>query len=226
MTDGRPRAGICEDDLALRGVLMRALSQAGFATTAVSTGADAVDRFGAAPPDVLVVDVDLPDGDGRDVCRRLRDLGVATPVLFTGDDPDVASRRAALAAGGDDYLVKPFALAELLVRIGGLVSLQPRSEARRVETGRARLDAGTMSVVAADDTVDLTPTEFRLLALMDRRRDELITRQELIAAGWPTGAVVSDNTLDAYVARIRRKLRQAGAPEALRTRRGVGYVLR
>ena len=219
MSGARPQAGICEDDRALRAVLTRALSQAGFATTAVATGAAAVDRFAAAPPDVLVVDIDLPDADGRDVCHRLRELGVAAPVLFTGADPDVASRRAALAAGGDDYLVKPFALAELLVRVGGLVRLQPR-------TGRARLDAGTMSVIATGGTVDLTPTEFRLLALMDRRRGELVTRQELIAAGWPRGAVVSHNTLDAYVARIRRKLRSADAPEALHTRRGVGYVLR
>ncbi|WP_051222376.1 response regulator transcription factor [Conexibacter woesei] len=220
MSDAPPlRAGICEHDDALRDALRRALTQGGFETTAVATGPDAELAFGAAPPDVLIVDIDLPGADGRDVCRRLRDRGVATPVLFTSRDPDVASRRAATAAGGDDYLVKPFMLAELLVRVGGLIGPAPVS-------AHARLDTATMSVTAAAGRVDLTPTEFRLLALLAGHRGELIERAQLVAAGWPDGATVSDNTLDAYVARIRRKLRAAGAPEALRTRRGVGYELR
>jgi DNA-binding response OmpR family regulator len=220
------RAGICEDDEVLRGVLQRALTQAGFATTAVATGADALRRFASAPQDVLVIDADLPGADSRDVCRQLRDRGVAAPMLLTSKDPDVASRRAALAAGGDDYLVKPFALAELLVRVGALVGPSPAAVPRRAATTHAELDATTMSVRAANGRVDLTPTEFRLLALLADHRGAVIDRRQLIAAGWPAGAAVSDNALDAYLARIRRKLRAAGAPEALRTRRGVGYELR
>jgi two-component system, OmpR family, response regulator len=221
----RRTAGICEPDDALRALVPRALAQAGFATVAAATGAEALDRLGAVPSrDVLILAADLPDGDGREVCRELRSRGVSAPVLLTSHDSRDAARRAALAAGADDHLAKPFALAELLVRIGALVGPEaPRADA---PTDRARLDPDTRSITAVNGRVDLTPTEYRLLAALAARRGELVDRDALLAAGWPPGAAVSANTLDAFVARLRRKLRAAGASDALHTRRGVGYELR
>jgi two-component system OmpR family response regulator len=227
-TTARRRAGVCEPDDALRAVVPRALAQAAFATVAAATGAEALERFGpAAPPlDVVILAAELPDADGRAVCRELRSRGVFAPVLLVSSDPGDTARRAALGAGADDHLAKPYALAELLVRIGGLVG--PAAGAGPFHAGRdrARLDPDTRSITAANGRVDLTPTEFRLLAALAERRGGLVDRGALLAAGWPEGAVVSDNTLDAFVARLRRKLRAAGATDAVHTRRGVGYELR
>ena len=178
-------------------------------------------RSATAPPDVLIVDIDLPGADGRDVCRRLRDRGVATPVLFTPRTRTSPPDRAATAAGGDDYLVKPFMLAELL---------RARRRPDRARAGRRPSGAARHR----DDVGDRRgrprrprpPPSSACWPCSPASRGELVERAQLVAAGWPDGATVSDNTLDAYVARIRRKLRAAGAPEALRTRRGVGYELR
>jgi DNA-binding response OmpR family regulator len=111
-------AGICEDDDTLRELIRRALERADYAVRATATGAAALASFTDDPPDVIVLDIGLPDADGRDVCRALRIRGVTTPVLFVSADSD--TRASALAAGGDDYLAKPFALAELVVHVGGL----------------------------------------------------------------------------------------------------------
>jgi two-component system response regulator MprA len=222
-----PTAGLCEDDAELRGVVRRALEQEGFAVRATATGADAVAAFGDAPPDVLVLDVGLPDADGRDVCQALRARGIAAPVLFLTARDALTDRLSGFHAGGDDYLTKPFALAELVVRVQALVRRaapgpgHPAADAG----GGLRLDPSAHAIVRGVTTVSLTPTEFRLLAALAARPGEVVRRASLIAAGWPDGAIVHDNTLDAYLARIRRKLREAGAPEAVHTRRGVGYVL-
>jgi two-component system, OmpR family, response regulator len=219
-----PSAGICEDDHELREVLRDALAREGFAVRTTPSGSEAVGSFAEDPPDVLLLDVGLPDADGRDVCHALRARGVSAPVLFLTARDAVTDRVSGFRAGGDDYLTKPFALAELLVRVHALV--------RRVPAGTPRLSpAGlvldpTRHAIATDAAeVPLTPTEFRLLAALAARRGELVRRPALVAAGWPDGAIVHDNTLDAFVARIRRKLRRAGADEAIVTARGVGYRL-
>jgi two-component system OmpR family response regulator len=214
----RASAGICEDDETLRTMMQRALEQAGFTVRATATGAAALAAFVDDPPDVLILDIGLPDADGRDVCRSLRAHGVSTPVLLLSTGDMTAERMAAAEAGGDDCLAKPFPLAALLVRIGRLT--RPRAD------DAPRLDRSARAIVAGDARTSLTPTEFRLLVLLTDRRGQVVTRAELVAAGWPSGAGVTDNTLDAYVARLRRKLRSAGAVEAIRTRRGLGYELR
>jgi DNA-binding response OmpR family regulator len=218
-------AGICEDDDVLRTVIQRALEQAHFAVRATATGADALAAFAEDPPDVLVLDIGLPDADGRDVCQALRARGVETPVLFLSALDDAEDRRAARQAGGDDYLHKPFALAELLVRVGGLT--RPAvGMGRLMPDEPVHLDRSARALVAGAVRIDLTPTEYRLLCLLTERRGGVVTRTDLVAAGWPGGTAVSSNTLDAYLARIRRKLRDAGAAEAIHTRRGTGYELR
>jgi two-component system OmpR family response regulator len=224
-------AGICEDDDELRGVLREALEREGLTVRATASGADAVAAFGDDPPDVLVLDVGLPDADGRDVCQALRARGVTTPVLFLTARDALTDRLSGFHAGGDDYLTKPFALAELLVRVHALLRRAPAAAAdeQTSENGaepRLRLDPAAHALAYGDAVVALTPTEFRLLAALAARPGEVVRRITLVAAGWPDGAIVHDNTLDAYLARIRRKLREVGASEAIHTTRGVGYALR
>src|SRR4051812_29702550 len=115
------RVGLCEDDAALRSVLERALSAEGFVVRATATGRAAVEAFSASAPDVLVLDVGLPDADGRDVCQALRSHGVSAPVLFLTARDALPDRLSGFHAGGDDYMTKPFALAELIVRVGALL---------------------------------------------------------------------------------------------------------
>jgi two-component system response regulator MprA len=222
-------AGICEDDDELRGVLREALEREGLTVRATVNGSDAVAAFGDDPPDVLVLDVGLPDADGRDVCQALRARGVTTPVLFLTARDALTDRLSGFHAGGDDYLTKPFALAELLVRVHALLRRAPASENPDDGGGsepRLRLDPAAHALTYGDAVVTLTPTEFRLLATLAARPGEVVRRSALIAAGWPDGAIVHDNTLDAYLARIRRKLHEAGATGAIHTTRGVGYALR
>ena len=217
-------AGICEDDDALRGTLRSALERDGLTVRATASGAEAVRAFAEQPPDVLVLDIGLPDADGRDVCQALRARGVASPVLFLTARGAVTDRVSGFTAGGDDYLTKPFALAELLARVHALL--------RRAGDGADRpdeavlLDPAAHAITAGDSRVTLTPTEFRLIAALAARPGSVLRRAELVAAAWPHGAIVHDNTLDAFVARLRRKLREVGTSRVLETVRGVGYVLR
>jgi len=215
-------AGICEDDDELRGVVRQALEREGFRVVATATGAGAVAAFSAEPPDVLILDVGLPDADGRDVCQALRARGVLTPVLFLTARDALSDRLSGFHAGGDDYLTKPFALAELLVRVHALQRRAPE----RPPSGGLSLDPALHAITHGERRISLTPTEFRLLAALAARPGKVVRRATLVAAGWPDGAIVHENTLDAYLARIRRKLREAGAAEAIHTLRGVGYELR
>jgi two-component system OmpR family response regulator len=219
-------AGVCEDDDELRGVLRSALEREGLTVRATASGTEAVRAFGAEPPDVLVLDIGLPDADGRDVCQALRARGVTSPVLFLTARDALPDRISGFHAGGDDYLTKPFALAELLVRVHALLRRTEAVDGEAPPHEGVVLDPVAHAVVAGAQRAMLTPTEFRLLAALAGRPGAVLRRSELVAAAWPQGAIVHDNTLDAYIARIRRKLRDVDAPDALETVRGVGYVLR
>jgi two-component system response regulator MprA len=218
------RVGICEDDQQLRSVLARALAAEEFEVSVTANGRDAVRQFSAAPPDVLVLDIGLPDADGRDVCQALRAHGVDAPVLFLTARGQLTDKLSGFHAGGDDYVTKPFALAELLVRVHALLK-RPVAAAPREDRG-LRLDPARHGASAGERTEQLTPTEFRLLAALVARPGVIVRRHELVAAAWPDGAIVHDNTLDTYVGRLRRKLRALEVPEQIETARGVGYVLR
>jgi two-component system, OmpR family, response regulator len=218
-------AGICEDDDELRGIIRSALERDGFTVRATASGTEAVRTFAAEQPDVLILDIGLPDADGRDVCQALRARGVTTPVLFLTARTTLPDLLSGFHVGGDDYLPKPFALAELLVRVHALCRRAPGGAADSAEDVLV-LDPAAHAIVHDGAHVPLTPTEFRLLAALAARPGDVVRRAALVAAAWPDGAIVHDNTLDSYLARIRRKLRDAGAPVAIKTARGVGYVLR
>jgi two-component system response regulator MprA len=216
-----PKILIVEDDPELRGVLRRGLEEEGFRPEAVTTGAELLDRVEKSAPDVLIVDIGLPDADGRDVCQALRARGVGVPVLFLTARDTLVDRLSGFDAGGDDYVTKPFAFTEVVARLQAL--LRRAGADGGVEAAGLRLDPVSHSVSRGKEATGLTPTEFRLLARLLARPGEAVRRRDLIRSGWPYGAIVHDNTLDAYVARLRRKLRQlTGAPE-IETLHGVGY---
>jgi two-component system, OmpR family, response regulator len=201
-----------------------ALRRAGLVVRTTASGAEAIRSFAENPPDVLVLDIGLPDADGRDVCQALRARGIAAPVLFLTARDALTDRLSGFHAGGDDYLVKPFALAELLVRVHALARRGGGDGAITTASGLL-LDPAGHTARYGDRAIPLTPTEFRLLAALAARRGAVVRRAVLIATGWPDGAIVHDNTLDAYIARIRRKLRDSGAPTVIETTRGIGYRL-
>jgi two-component system, OmpR family, response regulator len=216
-----PHILIAEDDSELRQVLVRGLGEEGFRADAVATGAELLERVEAVVPDALVVDIGLPDADGRDICQALRARGVRTPVLFLTARDALVDLVAGFDAGGDDYVAKPFRFAELVVRLQALLRRSGGEGA--LEGVGLRLDPVTHSVEIDGVSATLTPTEFRLLARLLTRPGEAVRRRDLARAGWTHGSLVRDNTLDAYVARLRRKLRTLGAATEITTVRGVGY---
>src|SRR3954470_13246984 len=199
------RALIVEDDADLRRILRRSLEEEEIDVEAVSSGHAAIDAATARAPDLLVLDIGLPDADGRDVCQALRAQGIAAPVIFLTARDAVTDRLAGFSAGGDDYLTKPFALAELIARVRALLKRAGADAGSLLHD--LKLDPGAHAVSRGSASVPLTPTEFRLLGALAARPGEAIRRRELVATGWPDGAIVHDNTLDVYVARLRRKLR-------------------
>ena len=213
---------VVEDDHSLRDVVARALREEGHRVTTASDGAGALATI-SDDIAAVVLDIGLPDSDGRDVCHAFRARGFGTPVLFLTALGGMSDRLTGFAAGGDDYLPKPFHLAELVARLGALLRRAPAAWADG-PTGLS-LDPAAHAVVGPAGRVPLTPTEFRLLGPLLAAPGTVIRRRDLRRAGWPDGAIVHDNTLDQYVARLRRKLAEAGATCVLETARGVGYRL-
>jgi two-component system response regulator MprA len=219
-----PHVVVVEDDLELRSLVTRGLREEGFRVTAAGSAAEVFELVPDGAPDAMVVDIGLPDADGRDVVQALRAQGVTVPVIFLTARDALTDRLSGFAAGGDDYLTKPFAFAELVARLHALVK---RGGAALVaEVGNLRLDPATHAASCGEETVDLTPTEFRLLARLAAKPGVAVRRRQLVEAGWAHGAIVHDNTLDVYIARIRRKI--ASLPDApeIATVHGVGYSLR
>jgi two-component system response regulator MprA len=214
---------VVDDDHGLRDVLARGLRDEQFEVLTAADGAGAL-RAMDERVDAVVLDIGLPDSDGRDVCQAMRAAGLDAPIVFLTAHDGLTSRLSGFAAGGDDYLAKPFHLAELVARVRA--ALRRCGHGPAVESDGLRLDPVTHALTAATgagEPVSLTPTEFRLLACLMSTPGTVIRRRTLLRAGWPQGAYVSDNTLDQYLARLRRKLREVDAERGIRTVRGVGY---
>lgn len=219
-----PQILLVEDDAELRSLVAQGLSEEGFAVTVAINGSDAMRIAGAAPPDALIIDIGLPDADGRDICQALRARGVQSPVLFLTARDAVTDRLSGFRAGGDDYVTKPFHLAELTERMRALLK---RGGAERASEYRGlKLDPTAHEIVVGGHRASMTPTEFRLIAVLATKAGETASRRELVRAAWPEGAVVHDNTLDVYVARLRRKLANFPSGAEIETVHGVGYRLR
>jgi DNA-binding response OmpR family regulator len=213
---------VVEDDHALRDVLMRGLRDEDYDTVPAPDGATAL-RLATADVSAAVLDIGLPDADGRDVCQAMRANGFLSPVIFLSAHHGLPDRLSGFSAGGDDYLSKPFHLAELAARLRA--ALRRAAPPPAATAGDLVLDAVRHTVDVRDNRVGLTPTEFRLLAALMAASGGIVARRELIRAGWPEGAQVHDNTLDQYLTRLRRKLREAGSTRTVGTARGVGHRL-
>ena len=214
---------IVEDDHGLRDVIARGLRDEDFLVVTASDGATAL-RAVDGRVDAVVLDVGLPDSDGRDVCQAMRAAGITAPVIFLTAHDSLVDRLSGFSSGGDDYLGKPFHLSELTARIRAALRRSGGSDGNgAIDTGTVRLDPVSHVLTVHSRTVPLTPTEFRLLACLMAEPGSAVRRRSLLRAGWPEGAQVSDNTLDQYLARLRRKLREAEAPHGISTVRGIGY---
>jgi two-component system, OmpR family, response regulator len=214
---------IVEDDDVLRDALGRGLREEGFVVQAVANGADALAQVEKTSPDGLVIDIGLPDTDGRDLCQALRARGIQTPVLFLTARDALVDRIAGFDAGGDDYIAKPFAFVELVARLQAVLRRSGSEEA--LDAAGLRLDPVRHSIADGAKELPLTPIEFRLLAGLLARPGEAVRRRELVRAGWPHGAMVRENTLDVYMARLRRKLKELEDAPGIATVHGVGYRL-
>lgn len=202
--------GICEDDAAVRSVLPAALKLNGYHVVIARNGHEAVENFATSSEiELLILDIGLRDADGRDVCQALRAAGRHAPVLFLTALDRVHDRVSGFHAGGDDYLVKPFAIVEVLARLESLIR---RSSPRHESSSGLQLDPKCFSLKVGEVSERLTPTEFGLLAALAAQPGVVVLRRKAIAAGWPDGAIVSENTIDAYIHRIRARLKAAGSP--------------
>ncbi len=216
--------GVCEDDASIRRLLAEALRFAGHETVMAHDGGEALRRFGTeSGVDVMVLDIGLPDSDGRDVCQALRSAGQHAPVLFLTALGATHERLAGFGAGADDYVAKPFELQELVAR---LEALGRRGRPAQRPASGLELDPARHAARTSSGEVLLTPTEFRMLAAITSRPDEVVRRRSVVAAGWPDGAVVAENTVDSFMRRIRAKLEAIGSPVSIETVRGVGFRLR
>ena len=219
-----PYVVVLEDDPELRSLLTRGLREEGFKVSTAGSASELFEVVKGRDPDALIVDIGLPDADGRDVVQALRARGETAPVIFLTARDALPDRLSGFAAGGDDYLTKPFAFAELVARLHALIKRGGSDLATNV--GELRLDPVTHAASCGGEIADLTPTEFRILARLAAHPGDAVRRRQLVEAGWAHGAIVHDNTLDVYMARLRRKLAALpGAPE-IATVHGVGYSLR
>jgi two-component system response regulator MprA len=220
VADGSERVLVVDDDPPLRRMLERTLAAEGFEVTVAADGGAALVAVERTAPDVIVLDVALPAMDGLAVCRRLRAKGLATPILMLTARDTVSDRVAGLDTGANDYLVKPFAVQELLARLRALTRRGAEATALR-SYANLTLDVDARTAVRDGRAIELTGREAALLELLIREHGRTVTRERAVAEIWNGGAEA--NVVDRYVTRLRRKL---GAPQLIRTVRGAGFVLR
>jgi two-component system response regulator PrrA len=217
---------VVDDDEAIRTALERALSLEGFVASAVEGGRAALEAVAADPPDVLVLDVVMPDVDGVVVARTLRDQGRELPILILSALDEVSDRVAGLQAGADDYLVKPFAVDELVARLRALLRRRREPVSVPLRVGDVVVDPARHVARRGDRDLELTRREFELLETLARHAGIVLSRQQLLSQVWGYDFAVDGNVVDVFVGYLRRKLEAEGESRILRTVRGVGFVLK
>jgi len=218
---------VVDDEPAVRESLRRALELEAYDVELASDGEQALGRLAAADqPDAVILDILMPGVDGLEVCRRIRSDGNGVPVLMLTAQAEVDSRVAGLDAGADDYLPKPFALAELLARLRALLRRSGGESTDAIRFADLELDPGTREVRRAGDAIELTRTEFSLLELFLRNPRQVLTRSIIFERVWGFDFGPTSNSLDVYIGYLRRKTEAGGKPRLIHTVRGVGYALR
>jgi two-component system response regulator MprA len=227
MSSSNPHLLVVDDEPAVRDALRRALELEGYRVELAEDGADALARIAAREPDAVVLDLLMPVVDGLTVARRLREQDNPVPILMLTARDSVGDRVAGLDAGADDYLVKPFALEELLARVRALLRrTDPAGRGGPLRFADLELDAATHEVRRGERLVELTRTEFHLLELFLRNPRQVLTRSLIFERVWGYDFGPTSNSLDVYVGYLRRKTEAGGEPRLIQTVRGVGYALR
>jgi len=217
---------VVDDDPAVSASLERALRLEGYEVETAADGTAALHALALASPDAVILDLGLPDMDGLEVCRRLRSAGDDSPVLMLTARDAVNDRVQGLDAGADDYLVKPFALAELLARLRALLRRRSEGEGETLRFGDLELDLSSREVRRGGRAFTLTRIEFDLLELFLRHPRQVLTREVILERVWGYDFDSGTNSLAVYVGYLRRKTEAEGEPRYLHTVRAVGYVLR
>ena len=226
MAASDPLVLVVDDEASVRQALERALSLEGFAVATAAGGNEALDAVAQRPPAVIVLDVAMPDLDGVSVVRRLRGSGIDIPVCILSARDEVPDRVSGLQAGADDYLVKPFAIAELTARLHALLRRRGDDGAGPYMVGELIVDPRRHVATRDGRELDLTRREFELLETFARHPGQVLSREQLLEQVWGYATVVETNVVDVFVGYLRRKLEGAGESRVLHTVRGVGWALR
>jgi DNA-binding response OmpR family regulator len=226
ITSPEPLVLVVDDEESVRQALERALRYEGFAVATAAGGLEALDAVARRPPAVIVLDVTMPDLDGVSVVKRLRADGQDMPVCILSARDDVSDRVAGLQAGADDYLVKPFALAELTARLQALLRRRGADVGAPLLVGDLVVDARRHVATRGGRDLGLTRREFELLEAFARHAGQVLSREQLLGQVWGYTFDVETNVVDVFVGYLRRKLEAGDEPRMLQTVRGVGWALR
>jgi two-component system KDP operon response regulator KdpE len=220
---GKPRVLVCDDEHQILRALRVILRDAGYEALPASTGEEALDVAAVARPDAGIIDLVLPDLDGIELCRRLREW-TEMPLIVLSAVGDEDAKVRALAAGADDYVTKPFGPRELVARLqANMRRIDPDPEQTLIATDGLEVDLASRTVRQNGAEVHLTPTEFDLLRLLVRNRGRLMTHRDLLVSVWGAGYGEDTQVLRAHIANLRRKIEPPGGPKYIRTDPGVGY---
>jgi DNA-binding response OmpR family regulator len=224
--DGDPVVLLVDDDAAVRRSVAEGLELEGFEVVPASGGRAALAALESVTPAVVVLDLAMPDLDGLEVLRRLREGGHDVPVCILSARDEVDDRVRGLEAGADDYVVKPFALEEVAARLHALLRRRPAAQAGRLEAGDLVIDPAAVHATRGGRELELTRREFELLVLFVQRSGEILTRRDMHEEVWGYTFDPGTNVADVFVGYLRRKLEAGGEPRILHTVRGVGFMLR
>jgi DNA-binding response OmpR family regulator len=219
------RVLLVEDDDRLASSVANQLRQAGLAVDVVARGADALRESAISPYDAIVLDLQLPDADGVDICRRLRERGTQARVIMATARDGVADRITGLDTGADDYIVKPYSVQELTARLRALLRRPEAALPPVYHVADVELDTATRQARRGDRAIELTTKEFMVLEYMMRNAGRVLTREQISEHAWDANYDPFSNVIDVYVARLRRKVDQPGEHQLIETIRGVGYRL-
>lgn len=221
---------VVDDDPHIREVVQFALDKEGFSATEARDGAEALERFAAEKPDLIILDITMPELDGTEVCRRIRQTD-KTPIIFLSSRDDEIDRVLGLELGGDDYITKPFSPRELVARVKAVLRRLDDAQDSIRDEGTATMQHGRLSLNLDDFTgqweeqqVVLTLTEFGILRTLMQRPGKVYSRDDLMTHAYELSRIVSDRTIDSHVRRVRKKFADIGA-DPVETVHGIGYKL-
>ena len=218
---------IVEDDIQVATFIRKGLQQEGYAVDHAANGENGLHLATTEPYDAAIVDIMLPKLDGISLIGRLREKKITTPVLVLSARSSVDDRVKGLQAGGDDYLVKPFAFAELLARVRALLRRRGEEPHQVLRAGEIEVDLSSRKARVGREALELTRREFDLLAFLLQNQGRVVTREMLVREVWKEGvsSIPMDNVIDVYISRLRKKVDKGGGESLIRTVRGVGFIL-